>query len=177
VSGLGESRHEHAVQLYLDDREPAARAPRKPLPRVLRMEPPEQAFEMRGPNMRSKLMLAVALGASVAAAILAASAFARGQAASTLTGTVGKNNAYKISLADSKGKIVKTLKAGTYTFVIHDDSSIHNYELDGPHGKSWSFTSIAQIGTKTMTLKLTPGKYKAYCEAHESQMFQHFTVT
>ena len=43
-----------------------------------------------------------------------------------LTGTVGKNNAYKISLTNAKGKVAKTLKAGTYTLVIHDDSPIHN---------------------------------------------------
>ena len=125
--------------------------------------------------MRRRITFVAAL--AVAAVALALPNFAGAMSHPKLTGVVGKNNAFKISLTDSKGKIVKTLKAGTYTFVIHDDSSIHNYELDGPHGKSWSFTSIAQIGTKTMTLKLTPGKYKAYCEAHESQMFQHFTVT
>jgi hypothetical protein len=32
------------------------------------------------------------------------------------------------------------------------------------------------VGSKTVTLKLVPGKYKAYCAAHESVMFQHFTV-
>jgi len=92
-----------------------------------------------------------------------------------LIGVVGKNNAYKITLT-YKGKIVKTLKAGTYKLVIHDDSAIHNYELDGPHGKSWTFTSVPFKGTKTKTLKLTAGKYKAYCAPHESTMFQHFTV-
>ena len=92
-----------------------------------------------------------------------------------LIGTVGKNNAYKIDLT-SKGKVAKTLNPGTYTLVIHDGSSMHNYELDGPHGKSWTFTSVSFVGTKTITLKLTAGKYKAYCAPHESVMFQHFTV-
>ena len=92
-----------------------------------------------------------------------------------LIGTVGKNNAYKIDLT-SKGKVAKTLNPGTYTLVIHDGSSIHNYELDGPHGKSWTFTSVSFVGTKTITLKFVPGKYKAYCAPHESVMFQHFTV-
>jgi plastocyanin len=92
-----------------------------------------------------------------------------------LVGVVGKNDAYKITLKFNN-KIVKTIKSGTYTLVVHDDSSIHNYELDGPHGKSWSFTSVPFKGTKTFTLKLKPGKYKAYCEAHESEMFQHFRV-
>jgi hypothetical protein len=93
-----------------------------------------------------------------------------------LNGLVGKNDAFSITLKDSHGKVAKTLKAGTYTFVVHDDSAIHNFELDGPHGKSWVFTSVPFIGTKTKTLKLVAGKYKAYCVAHESQMFQHFLV-
>lgn len=68
------------------------------------------------------------------------------------------------------------MKAGIYTFVIHDDAAIRNYELDGPHGKSWTFTTPAFVGTKIRTLTLTPGRYKAYCAPHESTMFQHFTV-
>ena len=128
--------------------------------------------------MHSKLMLAiVTLATGAAAAILVASALARGEAVKTLTGTVGKNDAYKITLVDSTGKKVSTLKAGTYKVVIHDDSTFHNYELDGPHGKSWTFTSVPFKGTKTFTLKLVAGKYKAYCAPHESQMFQHFSVS
>ena len=126
---------------------------------------------MRRPSSRAFAVLAVA------AAVLAIPSVAGAMSHPKLTGVVGKNDAYRISLADAKGKAVKTLKAGTYTFVIHDDSSIHNYELDGPHGKSWTFTSIGFVGPRTVTLKLVPGKYKAYCEAHESEMFQHFTVT
>ncbi len=122
------------------------------------------------------LVLAAALVVAVAA--FSVTALARPQAGHPkLIGTVGKNDAYKITLATAAGKRVKTLKAGTYTIVIHDDSSLHNYELDGPHGKSWTFTSVSYKGTKTMTLKLVAGAYKAYCSPHESVMFQHFTVT
>jgi hypothetical protein len=119
-----------------------------------------------------------AIAASVAAAVVVLAFTGTAGAAShpKLIGVVGKNNAYTISLSFD-GKVAKTLKAGTYTIVIHDDSGIHNYELDGPHGKSWTFTQVPFVGTKTFTLKLVPGKYKAYCVAHESQMFQHFTVT
>lgn len=113
----------------------------------------------------------------VAAAAFAVTAFARPAAShARLIGTVGKNDAYKINLTTAAGKLVKKLKAGTYTVVIHDDSSIHNYELDGPHGKSWTFTSVPFKGTKTVTLKFVAGAYKAYCKAHESTMFQRFTV-
>jgi plastocyanin len=116
------------------------------------------------------------VAALVGAVVFAASAFGRTSAHATLVGTVGKNDAYKITLT-MNGKLVKTLKAGTYTVAIHDDSSIHNYELDGPHGKSWTFTSVPFTGAKTVTLKLVAGKYKAYCAPHESVMFQRFTVT
>jgi len=119
-------------------------------------------------------VLGFALAATTAALALGAESNATQHP--KLVGTVGKNDAYNISLDTANGKLAKTLKAGTYTLVVHDDSSLHNYELDGPHGKSWTFTSVPFKGTKTMTLKLVAGKYKAYCSAHESIMFQHFTV-
>jgi hypothetical protein len=121
-----------------------------------------------------RLIFVAALVAAAAALTVVATAGAMSHP--KLIGVVGKNDAYKITLKDSHGKLVKTIKSGTYTFVIHDDSSIHSYSLDGPHGKSWTFTSIPSKGTVTKTLKLVTGKYKAYCENHESQMFQHFTV-
>jgi plastocyanin len=128
---------------------------------------------MRSPRFAIAAVCAVVL----AAAVIVASAAARPAGVKTLTGVVGENNAYKISLVDASGKKVTKIPAGTYKLVIHDDSAIHNYELDGPHGKSWTFTSVPFKGTKTFTLKLVAGKYKAYCSPHESIMFQHFTVT
>ena len=124
--------------------------------------------------IRTAAVAAVVIFAAVA---VAAGASARTAAHPKLIGTVGKNNAFKISLTTASGKLAKKLKPGTYTVVIHDDSSMHNYELDGPDRKSWTFTSVAFTGTKTFTLKLVAGKYKAYCAPHESVMFQHFTVT
>ena len=114
------------------------------------------------------------LAAAAAVALVLASA--RAASHPQLVGVVGQNDAYKITLM-SGGKVAKTLNAGTYTLVIHDDSSIHNYELDGPNGKSWTFTSVPFTGTKTVTLNLASGAYKAYCAPHESVMFQHFSVS
>jgi hypothetical protein len=126
--------------------------------------------------MRPRIAVAIAATAALTLLTLAATAMAASQATHPkLLGVVGKNDAFKISLT-SKGKLVKSLKAGTYTITIQDDSAIHNYELDGPHGKSWTFTSVGFKGTKAITLKLAKGKYKAYCSPHESFMFQHFTV-
>ena len=120
-------------------------------------------------------LVAVAVTVALLGAFIVATT-AQSATPQKLIGTVGKNDAYKITLTTSSGKLVKSLAAGTYTVVIHDDSSIHNYELDGPHGKSWTFTAVPFKGTKTFTLKLVAGAYKAYCAPHESIMFQHFTA-
>jgi hypothetical protein len=93
-----------------------------------------------------------------------------------LTGVVGKNDAFTITLKNASGKLVKKLKVGKYTFVIHDDSAIHSFGLDGPHGFAKDFTTVPFKGTKTATLTLKKGKYKYYCKAHESTMFHFFTV-
>jgi plastocyanin len=127
--------------------------------------------------MRLRTAAAIVAAAALTVLALAATAIAASQATHPkLLGVVGKNDAFKISLT-SNGKSVKTLKAGTYTVVIQDDSTIHNYEIDGPNGKSWDLTSVGFKGTKTFTLKLGKGKYSAFCEPHESFMFQRFTVT
>jgi plastocyanin len=126
--------------------------------------------------MRPRIASAIVAAVALIMLALAASAMAASQATHPkLLGVVGKNDAFKITLTNN-GKAVKTVKAGTYTFVIQDDSTIHNYELDGPNGKSWGFTSVGFRGTKTITVKLAKGKYKAYCAPHESFMFQKFTV-
>jgi len=111
---------------------------------------------------------------AVTAAILVAGASARQSATPVLTGTVGPG--FTITLKQGT-KAVKTLKAGTYKFVIHDKSSIHGYSLDGPHGFAKDISAIPAIGTKTITLKLKAGGYKFYCPSHESTMFGHFKAT
>ena len=104
----------------------------------------------------------------------ATNAFGHGTKAATLKGTDGPG--FTITLKKS-GKLVKTLKTGSYTFVISDRSSFHGFSLDGPHGFAKDFTAIPFTGTKTVTLRLKAGKYKYYCPNHESTMFAHFTVT
>jgi hypothetical protein len=113
----------------------------------------------------------LALGNVVVAAILVATASATRSATPVLTGTVGPG--FTINLKQGS-KVVKTLEAGTYTFVIHDKSSIHGWSLDGPHGFAKDLSPVPGTGTKTVTLKLKAGGYKFYCPAHESEMFGHF---
>src|SRR6478752_6935405 len=103
---------------------------------------------------RKILVLALAIAAASAVATVA---FARHTMAPTLVGTDGPG--YKITLTRS-GQTVKTLKHGTYTFVIHDKSSIHGWSLDGPHGFAKDISAVPFTGTKTVTLKLKAGSYK-----------------
>jgi plastocyanin len=112
---------------------------------------------------------------ALAAVTIAAAGLASVSLAATpkLTGTVGPG--YTITLTKA-GKKVTKLKAGTYTFVINDKSTMHSYGLDGPKGFAKDFTTVPFKGTKTFTVKLKVGKYKYYCSAHESTMFGHFTV-
>jgi hypothetical protein len=120
--------------------------------------------------IRKVLALLVVVVSSFA---LAATAFARSEATPTLVGTVGPS--YSITLKKNN-TVVKTLKAGRYKLVIRDRASIHAFSLDGPHGYAKDFTTIPFVGTKTFTVKLVAGRYKAYCPNHESIMFQHFIV-
>jgi plastocyanin len=119
-------------------------------------------------------MLALTLVAAAAVLALATGALARSHPRPTLVGTVGPG--FTITLTMNH-KIVKRLKAGVYRLVVHDKASIHAFSLDGPHGYAKDLTTVPFVGTKTFTLTLRPGAYKAYCPPHEPNMFQHFTVT
>lgn len=89
-----------------------------------------------------------------------------------LTGTVGPG--FTITLKKGTSKVTK-LKAGKYTFVIRDKSSIHNFHLKGPVSKM--FTSVSFTGTKTVTVTLKPGKYTYVCDPHASSMRGSFRVS
>ena len=91
----------------------------------------------------------------------------------TLTGTDGPG--FTITLTKG-GKKATSLKAGPYRLVIRDRSKIHNFVLEGP-GVERDVTTVPFQGTKTVTVKLRPGKYKFYCRPHESSMFGFVKVT
>ena len=121
--------------------------------------------------MPKKTLLAVA---SLAAALaVAAAAPAARTASPTLIGTVGPGFTITLKM---NNKVVKTLKAGTYTLVINDKASIHAFSLDGPNGFAKDFTTVPFVGTKTFTVTLKPGAYKYYCPPHEPSMFGRFIV-
>jgi hypothetical protein len=86
----------------------------------------------------------------------------------TLNGNVGPG--FDISLDGSDG-----LAAGSYTLVVNDQSSDHNFHLTGPDGVDVS-TSVEETGEKSFDIELQAGEYTFVCDPHASQMNGSFTV-
>ena len=123
--------------------------------------------------MIKRFSLLAALAASVLAALVLP-AFSSAMAAPKLVGTVGPG--FTIKLKDATGRKVTRIKAGKYTFVITDKSTIHNFALEKGR-KHRELTTVRFVGKKTVTLTLTKGKWIFVCEPHESTMKGSFTVT
>ncbi len=113
-----------------------------------------------------------ALGLVAAALLVAAPSSARSTASPKLVGTDGPG--FTITLTKT-GKKVTKLTHGTYSLTVNDKASAHNFVLEGP-GVERDITTVPFTGTKTVTVKLRPGKYKFYCRPHESSMFGFVTV-
>jgi plastocyanin len=112
---------------------------------------------------------------AAAAVALALTGGASSMALPKLYGTVGPG--FTITLKQGVKRLpVKTLKAGTYTLVVSDRASIHNFVVEGP-GVERDVTTVPFTGTKTVTIRLRHGKYKFYCRPHESSMFRFVQVT
>jgi len=122
--------------------------------------------------MLRRLLLPLALGGLALAVTAGGNA---GTAAThKLVGEVGPG--FTVEVTTPAGKDVKTTKAGTYTIVVEDKASIHNFHLIGP-GVNKS-TSVAFLGKKTWTLTLRRGKYTYQCDPHATQgMKGTFRVT
>jgi plastocyanin len=121
----------------------------------------------------------VKVGVSIAAAALLAALVAGSAGAAradnpVLTGDVGQGDGFTLTLKDSTGALVKHLDPGTYTLVVHDHSSFHNFDFSGP-GAAVS-TDVDFIGDKTFTVTLSDGTYLYVCDAHPAQMRSSFTV-
>jgi plastocyanin len=91
-----------------------------------------------------------------------------------LTGDVGAGDSFTITLKDASGQSVKHLDPGTYTLVVHDHSSLHNFDFSGPGAAAT--TDVEFIGDKTFTVTLGDGTYFFQCDPHSAQMRGSFTV-
>ena len=94
---------------------------------------------------------------------------------SVLTGTVGQGDAFVITLVDSAGAPVTSLKAGSYTVKVKDESAKHDFHLTGPGVDEK--TGVPETTEATWTVKLSAGTYTFACDPHAQKMVGTFTVT
>ena len=90
-----------------------------------------------------------------------------GAGAGTLQGSVGPG--FEITLDNAEG-----VSAGTYTLVVDDMSSSHNFHVTGPGVDV--MTDVGFEGEKTLTVDLAAGDYRFQCDPHASSMNGSFTV-
>jgi plastocyanin len=107
--------------------------------------------------------------AGLAACVLAVPALA---ATPKLTGEVGPGFTIEV---EQGGKDVKALKAGTYTILVQDKSSMHDFHLSGPGVDKK--TGVSFTGKQTWKVTLRKGTYRYVCDPHSSQMKGSFRVS
>jgi len=91
----------------------------------------------------------------------------------TLHGVVGPD--FNITLAFDDGSMVTALPAGTYTVVVADFSTDHNFHLSGP-GVDLD-TGVAAMGSTTWTATFRNNStYSFQCDVHTDEMSGKFTV-
>jgi plastocyanin len=84
-----------------------------------------------------------------------------------LNGSVGPG--FTISLKTLAGRVVRTVKAGLYTIVVRDRSSIHNFHLTG-RGMNRK-TGVSFVGTATWQVRFAKGQtYRFVCDPHRQTM-------
>lgn len=91
--------------------------------------------------------------------------------ATKLIGTVGPG--FSISLTDSKGKPVQTLKAGRYAITVRDRSTSHNFRLV----EAREATTVRFVGTVKWNVTLKKGTLTFFCDPHRGSMRGSVRVT
>jgi hypothetical protein len=114
----------------------------------------------------------IALGGVAALGVLALAGLACADP-TKLSGSVGPG--FEISLEDAAGSSVTHLDPGSYQLQVSDQSSEHDFHLQGPGGVDAS-TDIEGTGTKTFALTLVDGTYRFFCDVHPTRMQGSFTV-
>lgn len=117
----------------------------------------------------------LSLLAACSNSITPAASGAPAAAGSVLTGTVGQGDAPVITLVDSAGAPVTSLKAGSYTVKVKDLSTRHNFHLTGTGVDKK--TSVPDMADATWTVTLVAGTYTFQCDPHAQKMVGTFTVT
>ena len=117
-------------------------------------------------------MKRIILALALALTMLVAAVSAPAMSGPKLNAVVGPG--FTITLKKGSKKVSK-LKAGTYTIVVSDKSTAHDFHLKGPGVDKKTSTPKKQ--KKTWTVKLKKGKYSYVCDPHKSFMKGSFTVS
>jgi hypothetical protein len=113
--------------------------------------------------------------------IIAVLAFVPGSARGenpVLTGIVGTNDGFDITLNDATGQKVAFLTPGTYTVVVQDRSRLHNFHLASNDDPTVDFrTELEFVGEQSFTVTFKDNTRYAYaCEPHWQVMNGSFFV-
>jgi hypothetical protein len=121
-----------------------------------------------------RIALIATLATAAACLVAVAPGFGRSSVAvdGQLVGSVGPG--FVISVKDANGTNVTHLDPGTYTLLVHDLSTEHNFHLSGP-GVNVA-TDVIDSGDQTFTITLTDGVYNFNCDAHPTLMKGAFAV-
>jgi plastocyanin len=119
--------------------------------------------------------IAIVAALATAGAALALTAAAGGRTNVTaLRATVGPG--FTITLTRNGSRVMR-LKPGLYRINVVDRAAIHNFKLEKSGGAfERTLTSVGFKGIRTMTVRLSAGRWEYYCTPHERSMKGHFTV-
>lgn len=87
-----------------------------------------------------------------------------GEGSGALEGETGPG--FEIKLRQD-GEDVQSLRPGTYTISVEDQSEMHNFHLIGP-GVDEEITDVPFEGEKSVTVTLQAGTYTFQCDPHAS---------
>jgi hypothetical protein len=81
---------------------------------------------------------------------------------------------FAIALVDATSAPVERLEPGTYTIRVDDRSPDHNFRISGPGVNA--ATSLAEVGSRELTVRLRGGTYSFFCDPHTLTMLGEFRV-
>jgi hypothetical protein len=116
----------------------------------------------------------VSVAAVLVLGVVAGSAQGSSRTNATLLAAVGPQA--KISLKTESGAAVRTIRAGTYTIRVRDQSKVNNFHLMGPAGTVDKRTGKAWRGTATWQVTLVPATYRYASDSRPRGLRATFSV-
>ena len=129
--------------------------------------------------MSPRRRIAVLFAASIIALALALVALGGREQSQTLIAFVGTNDGFDIGVTDASGAPVTRVTPGTYTFVVRDRSTIHNFHFASNEDRTVDFrTELGFVGEQSFTVTLQADTEYAYaCEPHWQTMNGHLSTS